>query len=195
MAETAFQSEESFTQREFWEWVNDRPRSDLNHYELINGRIVMTPPAGWPHGGIGSNLNVLLGTHVRAGKLGRLFDASTGFELPSGDTVEPDVSFISVARLAAGPVPERRKFLRVAPTLVVEILSDSTARHDRVEKKGVYERNGVEEYWIVDPDRREVTVFHLVGERYDAGEVFQKGRIASLVLPTLAFTVDDVFEL
>jgi Uma2 family endonuclease len=195
MVETAFQSEESFTQREFWEWVNDRPRSDLNHYELINGRIVMTPPAGWPHGGIGSNLNVLLGTHVRGGNLGRVFDASTGFELPSGDTVEPDVSFISAARLAAGPAPERRKFLRVAPALIVEILSDPTARRDRVEKKDVYERNGVEEYWIVDPDRREVTVFHLVGEHYDAGEVFQHGPIASQVLPTVAFTVDDVFEL
>ncbi|MBI4517935.1 MAG: Uma2 family endonuclease [Deltaproteobacteria bacterium] len=195
MAETAFQSDESFAQREFWEWVNERPRSDLNHYELINGRIVMTPPAGWPHGGIGSNLNVLLGTHVRGGKLGRVFDASTGFELPSGDTVEPDVSFISGERIAVGPAPERRKFLRMVPNLVVEILSDPTARRDRTEKKQIYETNGVDEYWLVDPDRREVTVFHLVGEHYGPGEIFRRGLISSQVLPALAFTVDDVFEL
>ena len=195
MAETAFHSDESFTQEEFWQWLNERPRSDINHYELLNGRIVMTPPAGWPHGRIEVKLARLLDEHVSRAKLGIVLGSSTGFDLPSGDTVEPDVSFISSERLAAGPAPERRKFLRVVPSLVVEILSEPAARRDRSEKKDIYERNGVDEYWLVDPDRRDVTVFHLAGGRYDAGVVFQSGTIASKVLPSLAVDVNDVFEL
>lgn len=195
MAETAFRSDESFTQPEFWQWLTERPRSDINHYELLNGRIVMTPPAGWPHGHIGALLIGMISEHVRGRKLGIVCDASTGFDLPSGDTVEPDVSFISRERVAAGPAPERRKFLRVVPTLVIEILSDPTASRDRIEKKQIYERNGVDEYWIVDPERREVTVFHLVGGRYDAGDVFSAGQIRSTVLPALALDVAEVFEL
>jgi len=44
------------------------------------------------------------------------------------------------------------------PDLVVEVLSPSTARRDRGPKRDIYERNGVREYWLVDPRRREITV-------------------------------------
>jgi Uma2 family endonuclease len=49
IAETAFQSDECFDQKAFRRWLDRRPPSDTNHYELIDGRIVKTPPAGWPH--------------------------------------------------------------------------------------------------------------------------------------------------
>lgn len=49
--ETGFSSDERFTQGEFRRWLDQQPQSDLNHYELIDGRIVMTPPAGNPQGG------------------------------------------------------------------------------------------------------------------------------------------------
>jgi Uma2 family endonuclease len=192
-ADTAFRSDEQFNQEEFRRWLDERPRSDINHYELINGRIVMTPPAGWPHARIGSVLNQILGTHVRAAQLGVVLDSSAGFDLPSGDTVEPDVSYIAKDRLAAGPPPERGKFLAIVPNLVVEILSRATTRRDRTEKKDVYEHNGVDEYWIVDPDRQDVTVFTLSQGAYDAGRTFSTGPLGSAVLPALVISVDDVF--
>ena len=65
------------------------------------------------------------------------------------------------------------QFLKIAPNLVVEILSPATARRDRIEKKRVYEANGVDEYWLVDPHRREITVFHLAGGKYDDGNRFE----------------------
>src|SRR5882724_7387745 len=158
VTDTAFRSDECFTQEEFRRWIEERRDAGLNHYELIGGRIVMEPPAGWPHGRIGTTLNRLLDEHVQANGLGIVLDASAGFDLPSGDTLEPDVSFISTQRFAAGPPPERGRFLGIVPNLVVEILARSTARKDRTEKKDIYERNGVDEYWIVDPDRQNVTV-------------------------------------
>jgi Uma2 family endonuclease len=67
---------------------------------------------------------------------------------------------------------------------VVEILSPATAERDRMGKKRIYEVNGVEEYWLVDQDRREVTVFHLVAERYGAGKRFGvRQKLRSRVLP------------
>jgi Uma2 family endonuclease len=193
MVETAFRSDERFTQDEFRRWLDERPSSDINHYELIGGRIIMTPPAGWPHGRIGARLARYIDQAASAAKLGIALDSSAGFDLPSGDTVEPDVSFISNERFAAGPPPERGKFLRIVPTLVGEILSRSTARRDRTKKKAVYARNGVAEYWIIDPDARSVTVHVLVGREYDVGRTFTSGRIASTSLPTVGVTIEELF--
>ena len=71
--ETEFRSEERFTQDEFREWLERLPPSDINHYELMRGQIVMSPPAGWPHGGVGSRLNQILGAHVSIDEL-QLFE-------------------------------------------------------------------------------------------------------------------------
>src|SRR5206468_2376386 len=100
-ADTAFRSDEEFSQKEFRRWVNHRPSSDINRYELIQGRIVMTPAAGQTHGLIEATLARLLGQHVAERKLGIVLGSSTGYDLPSGDTLEPDLSYISHERLAA----------------------------------------------------------------------------------------------
>ncbi|MBI3302914.1 MAG: Uma2 family endonuclease [Deltaproteobacteria bacterium] len=80
------------------------------------------------------------------------------------------------------------------PTLVVEILSPATARRDRTEKKRLYEMNGVEEYWLVDPEQREVTVFHLGEGRYDAGTRFGvRQKLRSCVLPGFEIPARSLF--
>jgi Uma2 family endonuclease len=77
---------------------------------------------------------------------------------------------------------------------VVEILSSTTATRDRTEKKEIYERNGVEEYWLVDTDKRMITVFGLSAGRYGAPLTFSSGEIVtSAVLPQLNLSVGEVF--
>jgi Uma2 family endonuclease len=169
IADTAFISTETFTQRVFKQWVQNRPMADINRYELTSGRIIMTPPAAWEHAEVEARVIRILGEFVAGHNLGKVFGSSAGYDFPSGDTLEPDASFISRERWAKGPEVERGEFLKLVPSLVVEILSPATARRDRTDKKGIYEANGVEEYWLVDPYRREVTVFHLVGGKYSVG--------------------------
>lgn len=172
MHDLIFESTRTVTPDQFAAFIAAREAAgDRAHYELLNGRVVMNPPAGYPHGEIGSNIQRLLGTAVHARRLGKLFDASQGFELPSGDTVEPDHAFVSNERWAAAPAPELGRFLQVVPDLIVEVLSPNTASQDRGEKKAIYERNGVKEYWLVDGRAGEVSVFHLAAGRFDAGEV------------------------
>jgi Uma2 family endonuclease len=195
VAQTAFRSEDVFTQREFRRWLGDLPPSSINHYELLDGRIVMTPPAGWSHSSVASTLGYALNSHVRRHNLGTVFESSAGYELPSGDTLEPDVSFVSTKRFATQPPRTPNQFLRVAPTLVIEILSRSTARRDQTEKKDIYARNEVDEYWIVDPAKKVVTFFHLRRHRYGAGRSFKAGRIRSRVLPQLDLSAEDAFSL
>ena len=192
--QTAFVSTEIFTQKEFKRWLDERPASDLNHYELLRGRIVMSPPAGWPHGSVGASLLIRIGSFVERYGLGQVLDSSAGYDLPSGDTVEPDISFISAARFAAGPTPQPGKFLRIVPNLVVEILSPATAQKDQSEKKAIYAENGVEEYWIVDSKRREITVFSLSGKRFGRGAVYTaRDTLRSRVLDGFTLRVSEVF--
>ena len=178
---------------EFARWVDDRPSTDLNHYELVNGRVVVTPPAGHPHGAIESELQFVIGVFVRAHALGRVFGSSQGFRLPSGDTLEPDLGFVSNARWRAIGTPVAGEFLKVVPDLVVEILSPSTRSRDPREKKAIYERNGVREYWLVDSVATEVTVFVLQDGRYGAGHVFVAGeRVRSEILAGLEADVSTL---
>jgi Uma2 family endonuclease len=192
--QTAFVSTETFTQKEFKRWLDERPASDINHYELLRGRIVMSPPAGWPHGSVGASLLIRIGNFVERHGLGHVLDSSAGYDLPSGDTVEPDISFISITRFAAGPAPQPGKFLRIVPNLVVEILSPATAQKDQTEKKAIYAENGVEEYWIVDNKRREIMVYPLSGKRFGRGAVYTiRDTLHSRVLNGFTLRVNELF--
>ena len=192
--QTAFVSTETFTQKEFQRWLDERAASDLNHYELLRGRIVTSPPAGWPHGSIEANIVTALALFVRTHQLGLILGSSTGYDFPSGDTLEPDVSFLATARIKAGPTLQSGKFIRIVPNLVVEILSPATAQKDRTEKKALYEENGVEEYWIVDPKEREVTRYHHSGRRFGRGKVFTVRDIPrSRALPGFTLHVKEIF--
>ena len=159
-------AKEAFTPIEFKRWVESRPVGDINRYEFASGRIVMTPPASWERAGDRSQNNRILGEFVLTHRLGKFFGSSARYQLPSGDTFKPDASFVSRERWTKGPQPRRGQFLRLVPSLTVEILSPATAQRDRIEKKKIYETNGVNEYWLVDTLRREITIFHLA-----AGEI------------------------
>jgi Uma2 family endonuclease len=194
MQSPVFESTESLSPEQFAEFVAERERvGDSSHYELLNGRVVMNPPAGYPHGSIGNRIQRLIGNYVAESSLGEVFDSSQGFELPSGDTVEPDHSFVSRERWELAPPPEHGKFLRVVPDLVAEVLSTRTASQDRGEKKAIYERNGVREYWLVDPRARCLTQFLAVGGGFDSGrKLGEDERCVSHVLVGLEFQVGSI---
>jgi Uma2 family endonuclease len=158
----SFRSIERLTQADFECWLGDYA-PELGKAELLHGHVLRSPPATYRHGGCAVRLSTRLATHVERRRLGVVFDSSTGYELPTGDTLAPDLSFVSAARLRRGPRPSPAGFLRVVPNLVVEILSPSTRDRDLRTKREIYERCRVSEYWVLDPDGRRARVFALRG--------------------------------
>lgn len=186
-----FVSERTVSAEDFAAWV--ATRRDDARYELIEGRIVMTPPSAWPEGEGEAKVITLLSNFAVPRGLGRVLSATQGIELPTGDVVAPDAAFVSTARWdAARPTPGR--LLRVVPDLLVELTTPDGSNRDRVEKRRIYAAAGVREYWIVDLRRREVTLFLAAGEgRFDDGRTLREDdTLASAALPGLAVPVRDL---
>ena len=128
-------------------------------YELVKGELRRMSPSGSEHGAIIVNITVLLGQHVKANKLGVCFGAETGFKIASDpDTVRaPDVAFIRRERIPEGRLP--RKFWPGAPDLAVEVLSPGDTRREVDEKVADWLEAGARAVWVVNPKRRDVTVY------------------------------------
>lgn len=187
--------DETFTPDQFLRFVQDQEGlGSLYHYELLDGRIYMTPPAGGPHSVAQGNLFRLLTNFVYDRKLGRVYGSSAGYRLPSEkDVVEPDVAFVSNERHAAMP-PMDAGFLRVVPDLMIEVLSASHEKNDLVRKRAVYEKNGVREYWIVDPPKRQVRVLRLEEGRFHDDPLLDiDGTVESRVVSGFRIVVREIF--
>jgi Uma2 family endonuclease len=125
-------------------------------YEAIDGELYVTPAPNLRHQWIATNLVAELHRLLVAPGHGWLFFAPVGVEFPDTEEgVQPDIVFIS---------KDRRELLTKPgvsgpPDLVIEIGSASTANRDRSVKRKLYERQGVPQYWIVDPETDAVEVW------------------------------------
>ena len=128
---------------------------DGRRREAIEGELYVAAAPSSRHQEISAALAAALhAILVRPGH-GRLFHAP-GVEFPAtNEGVQPDLAFVSETRGAiVGDA-----WIRGGPDLVVEILSPSTEERDRGVKLKLYRRQGVSEYWIVDPDAENVEVW------------------------------------
>ena len=161
-------------------------------YQLIGGKLTMTPAPGWRHQRISRRIEMRLATYVEEHDLGEVFDAPTDVLLNEQNVVQPDLLFISKGR--EGLLSERG-VIDGAPDMVIEILSPSTSTVDTLEKREVYERSGVREYWIVDAEGRTVFAYALKNSRYELIYKASRGeRIPSSVVKGFELFVDEVFD-
>ena len=122
---------------------------DGKRREAIDGELYVTPSPSYRHQKISQRLEQALLRILQEPGLGSVVDAPIGVEFPATEEgVQPDIVFISNAR--RGIIC--REGIRGAPDLVIEILSPTTAHRDRGIKLQLYHRQGVAQYWIVDPD-------------------------------------------
>jgi len=91
-----------------------------------------------------------------ANRLGKVFVSPLDVVLSERRAVQPEIIYITEARLAIV-----QDVIRGAPDLVAEIISQGSWKRDRVEKKDLYEQFGIPEYWIIDPEARIIEVFVL----------------------------------
>ena len=178
------------------EWTYEEfmvlPEGGPVRYEIIDGDLCMTPAPVTRHQKISKNLLFEIERFLRTNPLGEIFAAPVDmvFSREPPQVVVPDLVFVAAEHLSL--ITEKN--LQGIPDLLVEILSPTTATSDRQVKHALYERVGVPEYWVVDPERNSVQVFRLSGGRYAEALEFGLGdRLETPLLPGLSIPLSEVF--
>jgi len=178
-----------FTYDDYLQFPDDGQR-----HELIDGEHYVTASPNTRHQSIVLNLSVLVGSYLRVHRLGRAFTAPFDVVFSPFDVVEPDLLFVSTARLADVLTAAN---VQGAPDLVVEIGSSSTRKRDETIKRRLYERFGVSEYWVIDPELDEIKVYRLVDGRYTRAAELALERdevLESPLFPGLMLPLREIFE-
>lgn len=125
---------------------------DGNKYELIAGELFVTPAPTNDHETILALLNAILEPYVRENGLGLIYRPRAIVRLRRNE-VEPDL-FVR----PRSPRRPRSWAAAPLPILVVEVLSPSTRRRDHLQKRHLYTKAGIPDYWIVDSEDRTISV-------------------------------------
>lgn len=163
---------------------------DGYRYEIIGGELYMSPAPNTLHQRVLAELLFMLQVFVKKNKLGIVLPAPCDVLLePGGTPVEPDILFISEKHRHI-ITPQN---VQGPPDLVVEIISPFSPEHDRDRKFKLYQKSGVAEYWLVDPEARTIEVFVLRQQRYELLGRFESGQTAiSSILAGFEVAVDEV---
>ena len=136
------------------------PDNGMRH-EIVDGDHYMSPAPSTKHQTVSRRIQFQLYAQIELKGLGQVFDAPTDVELSPHDIVQPDLLVVLQKNLRI--VSTKR--IRGVPDLIIEILSDSNPDHDRVLKLEMYQRAGLPEYWIVDPEEEFVEAYVLAEGR------------------------------
>ena len=142
-----------------------------------------------------ATLTIAIGSHLKGSRC-RVLPAPLDVLLPKADeadeqvdtVVQPDIVVLcDTSKLTHHGV-------RGAPDWVIEILSPSTAGRDQREKRELYERHGVAEYWIVAPTERLLWVYRLEAGVYGKPAIYDEAMSAApQAFPDLAVSLAEVF--
>lgn len=179
-----------YTYADYLNWPDDV------RYELIEGTPFLQPSPSVIHQEISVNLLVEFKNYLQ-GKPCKVFHAPFDVRLFADKETDADVFTVVQPDLLIVCDPDKldERGCKGSPDLVVEIISPSSAKIDRWMKYHLYEKAGVEEYWIVDPLGQTIEVFLLAEGNYVRSGVFGKDdRLKSAFFSELEMNLMTVFE-
>jgi len=134
------------------------PEEPGYRYEVLEGVLVKDPSPNVMHQRVSRRLIRVLEDYINEiDPEGEVFFAPLDVTFQEITVVQPDLFYIS---------GEQKKLVEEAridgpPTLVVEIISPSTSRKDRIQKRNIYQKAGVQHYWLIHPEERTLECFAL----------------------------------
>jgi Uma2 family endonuclease len=175
-----------YTWADYLEW-DETPRM-----ELVDGEAVaMAPPSG-PHQGVVGELFYRIRGFLE-GKPCKVYPAPYAVRLNPREDGGDDTVFEPDIVVVCDPAKRDKQGCKGPPDLVIEVLSPSTVRHDRIVKFRKYQQAGVREYWIVDPETQSIQACVLENGRY-VTFVYDETDIAPVaVLPGCRIALKDIF--
>ena len=168
---------------------------DGKRHELIDGEHYVTPSPSRKHQTILGNLHFLIRLWLESHPAGQVYLSPFDVVFTQFDVVEPDLLFVSNQR---APDIVTEKHVTGPPDLVIEIVSKATRKRDETTKRHLYERTGVTEYWVVDPELDVVRVYRRRGERFERPEELSLeagDSLTTAVLPGLELPLSRIFGL
>lgn len=165
---------------------------DGRRHELIDGEHYMTPAPSIKHQQISMNLSNALSNYLATYRIGRVYAAPCDVVLSDTDVVQPDLLVVLSAK--ASIITGQN--VRGAPDLIIEILSETTRKTDEIIKRKLYERYGVQEYWIVDPELETVKVYRMTPQGYSRSAELSReasDTLSTPLLPELGISLIDLF--
>jgi Uma2 family endonuclease len=161
--------------------------------ELIAGTIVTAPSPFRSHQRVVQRIYQLIQNHLDHTPMGEAYLAPFDIHLGESDVLCPDLSFFSSERCHL--LSDRGA--EGAPDLVIEVLSPSTARRDRKDKREIYTHHGVRELWLVHPELETIEVFDLTSQPDQPISVLENGTheaISTAILPGFVGKLEDIFR-
>jgi Uma2 family endonuclease len=158
------------------------------HYEYVEGTLIMMSPATLRHNALLKYMTQLLDTYFEIRPIGKLITQAFVMRLPEfpNRRREPDLLIV----LNDNPHALHETYLDGPADLCIEIVSEESAERDHGEKFIEYEKGGVKEYWIVDPLREECRFYRLdEAGRYRRQTEDVNGNYHPAALPGLAVHV------
>ena len=169
---------------------------DNTRYEMYNGQLVALAAPSYIHQMICMELSRQFSTYLfgkRCKVLAAPFDVQPFAEKDAppetiSTVVQPDLLII------CDPEKTRGHGCKGAPDMVIEVLSPSTAQYDKMRKFNLYWQAGVREYWIVDPEKRIVSVYTLEDGIYNTATYNEDEPIQVGILDNCVINLSDVFS-
>ena len=171
------------------------PDDDGVHRELVGGEIFVTPSPATRHERLLRRLVLSLGNHLEVhSEQGEMFMSRFDVVMSPHDVVAPDLLVV------LGDQAEilNDQNIRGTPGLIVEILSPRTRKRDQTLKRQLFDREGVREYWTVDPERNAITVYRRAADgSFPLAATIAFGAAETLttnLLPGWSLSVDHLFR-
>jgi Uma2 family endonuclease len=163
---------------------------DGSRYEIVDGTLeMMSPGTSTTHQAVSGELMYLLMLSCKTDY--KIFHPPFDVIFDKVNVLQPDLMMVHRSRLDIVTA----RGIEGAPDLVVEILSPSSRKRDKIVKRRVYAKHGVPEYWLIDTDSRTLEQNLLVGEAYELINLFQgEDRVTSDKLPCVSYTIGDIFK-
>ncbi|MDQ2753573.1 MAG: Uma2 family endonuclease [Bacteroidota bacterium] len=174
-------AEEEIKRNEFYNWLDEDKRA-----EFISGEVIIHSPARSVHIEVLQNLLLAIAPFVQIHHLGKVYTEQALIKLKRSD-VMPDLAFWKNQSFTN----ETKTF--PAPDFIIEVLSKSTEKYDRRNKKDEYAFNGVREYWIVDADKKIIEQYILDNEQFRLKEKVSHGTVQCAVLNGLEIELSKIF--
>lgn len=159
--------------------------------EWLEGKVLVMAAAAVAHQRIGSFLEKVMGIYVETKELGEVFRSPIAVKINIFAGREPDLFFIKKENLHI----VKPTFVDGTPDLMIEIISPESIERDKKIKFAEYQKAGVKEYWLIDPNEQSCEFYELEDGKFQLITALNSGIFNSKVIAGFHFKIEHLWQM